>query len=432
MEIWTYWKDKPGTTRTPFYQLCLDSILRHNPRANILTPGLVRALGGDEPLDAAAGLPIAIESDLVRAWVLAKYGGVWVDADTICLQPIAAALPEAAAAADLTCVRNPHGAGWSQRATVASPYAARPGSPLAWYVYQAALLHAGRQRSGEHVPWGTTSCGVLSIVAKQHADQVCWLHHTRWHPVPSGIARRVFFAVGPRQAHVAKLHPSTVVVHLSNPIPDRHKEDTREQILAGNSYVSHLFQLAFGLGPAIAPRTRAILCRLPTGPTRMAEVGVFQARNAVQLLQQRPELQLLAVDAYGQHEASYATTADYQVKFPQQRWASTRAEAAARLRWAGDRVEWSYLPSVQAAAAVPDGSLDLVFIDGDHSEAAVRRDLAAWHPKVRPGGWIGGHDYKHPRARQRGYGVDAAVDGWASETRSTVETGSDTTWFARV
>lgn len=37
--------------------------------------------------------------------------------------------------------------------------------------------------------------------------------------------------------------------------------------------------------------------------------------------------------------------------------------------------------------------LDLLFIDGDHSEAGLRADIAAWLPHVKPGGWVLFHDY---------------------------------------
>ena len=40
--------------------------------------------------------------------------------------------------------------------------------------------------------------------------------------------------------------------------------------------------------------------------------------------------------------------------------------------------------------------LDLVFIDGDHSEAEVYRDIVAWASHVRPGGIVCGHDWKLP------------------------------------
>jgi SAM-dependent methyltransferase len=49
--------------------------------------------------------------------------------------------------------------------------------------------------------------------------------------------------------------------------------------------------------------------------------------------------------------------------------------------------------SPAAARHVPDGALDLVYIDGDHNYEPVKADLLAWLPKVRPGGWVAGHDY---------------------------------------
>jgi hypothetical protein len=34
----------------------------------------------------------------------------------------------------------------------------------------------------------------------------------------------------------------------------------------------------------------------------------------------------------------------------------------------------------------------LLFLDGDHSVAAVRADVSAWSEKIRPGGLIAFHD----------------------------------------
>jgi SAM-dependent methyltransferase len=49
--------------------------------------------------------------------------------------------------------------------------------------------------------------------------------------------------------------------------------------------------------------------------------------------------------------------------------------------------------SWDAAEKYTDGSLDFVYIDADHHYAAVKRDITAWLPKVRPGGIIAGHDF---------------------------------------
>jgi Methyltransferase domain len=46
-------------------------------------------------------------------------------------------------------------------------------------------------------------------------------------------------------------------------------------------------------------------------------------------------------------------------------------------------------------AATMQGSIDFVFIDGDHRYEGVKKDIDAWYPIVRSGGVIAGHDYTH-------------------------------------
>ena len=40
-----------------------------------------------------------------------------------------------------------------------------------------------------------------------------------------------------------------------------------------------------------------------------------------------------------------------------------------------------------------DGELHAVFIDGRHDLDALTADIRAWAPKVKPGGWLAGHDH---------------------------------------
>lgn len=55
-------------------------------------------------------------------------------------------------------------------------------------------------------------------------------------------------------------------------------------------------------------------------------------------------------------------------------------------------------PSTEAAKDYADNSLDFVFIDADHEYESVVEDINAWHPKVKIGGVLAGHDYhlNHP------------------------------------
>ena len=58
-----------------------------------------------------------------------------------------------------------------------------------------------------------------------------------------------------------------------------------------------------------------------------------------------------------------------------------------------DKINHIRKPSIESAKEVEDGSLDAIFIDGDHSYKAVKEDLDAWWPKLRIGGTLCGDDY---------------------------------------
>jgi predicted O-methyltransferase YrrM len=80
--------------------------------------------------------------------------------------------------------------------------------------------------------------------------------------------------------------------------------------------------------------------------------------------------------------------------------------------------------SVQAASVWPDGHFDFVYIDGDHSEAAVIADLMAWGPKVRKGGVLSGHDWNLPEVR-------SAVMGAYVGNLQVTDERSPSWWFTR-
>lgn len=116
------------------------------------------------------------------------------------------------------------------------------------------------------------------------------------------------------------------------------------------------------------------------GFVRGAEIGTAQGTYARQLCRGIPGLHLLCVDPYTAYERTSQALCDERY-------------ARAQQRLAGYDVEFSRLPSQAAAYTVKDGSLDFVYIDGDHRFDAIMLDLILWAPKVRPGGIVSGHDF---------------------------------------
>lgn len=67
-------------------------------------------------------------------------------------------------------------------------------------------------------------------------------------------------------------------------------------------------------------------------------------------------------------------------------------------------------PSLQAASRFAPGSIDLLHIDGDHSRAAVEADVAAWLPRMRPGGLVVFDDISWPSIAPSAAAVQARAE----------------------
>jgi cephalosporin hydroxylase len=63
--------------------------------------------------------------------------------------------------------------------------------------------------------------------------------------------------------------------------------------------------------------------------------------------------------------------------------------------------------SENIANIIPDNSIDLVYIDADHSYDGIKNDIKLWLPKIKNNGYISGHDYHNYNTY---FGVIKAVD----------------------
>ncbi len=153
--------------------------------------------------------------------------------------------------------------------------------------------------------------------------------------------------------------------------------------------------------------------------TQMVEIGCYAGEGTALFLTR--VAQITCVDPWQDYlEFNNADT-------PIAMQGMTEVEAAfdAMAATAPGRVRKMKMTSVEAAALVADGSLDVVYIDGNHGYLDIQEDIATWLPKLKDGGLIAGHDYE-PLERP---GVPRAVTERLGKPDALFV---DTTWVKRV
>ena len=118
-----------------------------------------------------------------------------------------------------------------------------------------------------------------------------------------------------------------------------------------------------------------------------AEIGVCKGMFSRYLLKKIPGLKLYGIDpwlVYGEYTEHHRES--------EQSIMDSCLEVA-KSRVAPYDCELIRATSMEAVGRFEDGSLDFVFIDGNHSFRYVIDDIAEWSKKVRPGGIVAGHDF---------------------------------------
>ena len=201
--------------------------------------------------------------------------------------------------------------------------------------------------------------------------------------------------------------------------PERLRDDVR------------LRAAAVGLG-LIPPRTMhsaedaRVLLEAARGARRVVEIGVYEGSSAIALCQTLgPDAELHLVDPFGRHPDALPNG------WGATEWATRRVLARTARRRGGQapRVHWHVVLSHELAARWSEGMVDMVFIDGDHSEEGCERDWCSWRELVAVGGRVVFHDARADRPDGRGlpgptavvgrhFRLDGATPGWEIEAEA--------------
>ena len=132
------------------------------------------------------------------------------------------------------------------------------------------------------------------------------------------------------------------------------------------------------------------------GQIKCVEVGLGDGSNAVDMLKALPYASFVLVDNYDVNNPTFQFG---YVLTPKQREdfiitiKNKLLDCPSCHRTVfGDRVKLIIEDSVVASQQFVDKYFDYIYVDGEHDEDSVYRDIKAWFPKLKIGGIIGGHD----------------------------------------
>lgn len=149
-----------------------------------------------------------------------------------------------------------------------------------------------------------------------------------------------------------------------------------------------------------------LLSQLPANkPSTWVEIGSFYGGS----------LAWLGVEILNQNKPVHIHSVDNFTQSPQAEFERNLAPVIDRL---GKRFTLHAVDSETAAKAFKPASVDVIWVDADHSYEGVKTDLHAWWDKLKPGGRIGGDDFMPDYA-----GVEQAVREFFDPKGINVEVG---------
>lgn len=239
LPVWVYWEGPCPD----WIAACRQTLEAHAPDLRVLTPDGFAALWDcDRDIDITR-LHVAHRADFIRAFLLARYGGLWIDADCLVMRPLRPVL-ERVAASDF--VGHRERSGYVSNGFIG----ARRGSPVADAFYRriCSILRSGK-------PLGWISLGGEPLTGIINASG------TRWHEYAVKDIQPIcwsqpeaFFARGDSATHGRAFNRQATCYMLSNTTVSRHQSaHPAESLLHPESFFSYLLNQSLSIETAAAP-----------------------------------------------------------------------------------------------------------------------------------------------------------------------------------
>ncbi|MDP3899714.1 MAG: class I SAM-dependent methyltransferase [bacterium] len=154
-------------------------------------------------------------------------------------------------------------------------------------------------------------------------------------------------------------------------------------------------------------------------PLTIAEVGVSAGEHALSMLKMLPIKELYLIDNYAPYQ-------DGNIFRSQLEQGKHYAGMFKKVKEFYDKVILVTKDSDFASTLFADNYFDLIYIDACHDYAEIKKDISNWWPKVKPGAYLGGHDYCESWP-----GVIKAVGELTDTNQATLQTFNDIDWLVK-
>lgn len=228
LPVWIYWEGE----MPDWISDCHRTIFQFAGDVRLITPSVFDSLRDkDRDIDLSC-LCIAHRADFIRAFLLARFGGIWIDSDCIVMKPLQP-LFEKLEHYDFIAFRQRDGSvsnsfiGTKENGIIARLYyetvcrVLRSGQPIEWLSIGSQALMSAMQEAGAE--WYEIDCALI--------QPVCW-------STPG-----VFFETGTDEKHLSILNRSSFCYMLSGSmIKGITERDPSQNILHPESFFSFLLR----------------------------------------------------------------------------------------------------------------------------------------------------------------------------------------------
>ena len=133
--------------------------------------------------------------------------------------------------------------------------------------------------------------------------------------------------------------------------------------------------------------------------SKVVELGVRGGRVFLHLLAACPETTVIGVDTWRYRPENVGLESLGKETYYELNMKQLENKVRTKSQQYGNRAIIHKLDTSDASTLYPNETLDLVFIDADHSTDGVITDIQNWFPKIKKSGIICGHDIDWPSVK---------------------------------